>query len=420
MKAPQPLLAAAVFCWFGAANAIHAQAPTDAPPAPAPTADHSPATAAPPTVTAEALLGFLQREAARDGSACALSTTYRVGMRLVIACGPAGVWIAQLAADGSISLVSRNTMGAPVLRLFEGGGRLWAELQGGAAVPVDPNATTFTPPPPPPAPTSPAMPVDPSAPLPGRVTPIPPGPPPTFWDRITAERSGGYWEASTIARPFLALGGFGGGLLLGGSAGYRGEAPFHVWAELDPLGLTTGSDGAFTPFVVLALASYDTQTFELGLGFGGQTVYLQDGVIDEDNNLVEAGTGLTISQFARIGHRDGLMVTLRSDIVLFRQEWSASNILVHGQLPLRGASALWVIANAGGGSTGFALGEIGLRSRLRGEGGSDSLFLTVTVGGTWLAYEEPRIESTAGSASLEVKTISYAGPHVGIGFEWRF
>jgi hypothetical protein len=177
--------------------------------------------------------------------------------------------------------------------------------------------------------------------------------------------------------------------------------------------------------VLLALASYDTRTFELGLGFGGQTVYLQDGVIDEDNNLVQAGTGLTISQFARIGHRDGLMATLRSDIVLFRQEWSTSNILLHGQLPLRGASALWVVANLGGGSAGgagsagFALGEIGLRSRLHGEGGSDTLFLTVTVGGTWLAYEEARIESAPGSSSLVVETISYAGPLVGIGFEWR-
>lgn len=421
MKAPLPYVVVALVCLslLGEVAEAHAQAPVDpasgatAPPTTDATAAPAPT---PPTVTAEALLVFLQGEAARDGSACALSTTYRVGMRLVIACGPSGVWIAQLQTDGSITLVSRNVMEAPVLRLFEGGGRLWAELQGGAALPIDPNAAAIAPPPSV-TPTPPAPPLVPGIPQPPAIPPY--ARPSTIWDGITAERTAGYWEASTMARPFLALGGFGGGLLLGGSFGYRAEAPIRVWAELDPLGLATGGDGAMSPFVLLALASYDTRTFELGLGFGGQTVYLQDGVVDVDNNLVKRGTGLTVSQFARVGHRDGLMLTLRSDIVLFRQEWSVSNILMHGQLPLQGANALWVIANAGGGRSGFALGEIGLRSRLRGEGGSGSLFLTVTVGGTWLAYEEARIDSGPGFSSLSVETISYAGPLVGLGFEWR-
>ncbi len=401
-------------------STVFAQAPAPTPAAapPAPTTSAPVTAGEPPAITADALLGFLQREASRGGGACALSTTYRVGMRLLIACGPTGVWVAQIEPNGALTLVMRQMLGAPVVRLFEGGGRMWAELQGGAAVPIDPNGGPGVTPPVPAAPTTPptttaatTAPANPALPpLPSNNQPWS-GTQPTVRPRI-----GGMWEVTTMARPFLALETLGGGVLLDLSVGYRLNAPVHLWASVQPLGLATGKEGGMAPFVALLLASYDTRNFELGLGFGGQKMNDPDGFVDEDANAVGPGSGLTIAQFARMGDRDGLMVTIRSDIALFRSKFQLSNITVHGQLPLRGEQGLWVIATGGGGYTGYALGEIGLRSRLKGDGGAGSVFLNVTIGGTSLFFQETRMLS---DGTFDTTSPDYSGPLLGVGADWR-
>lgn len=402
------------------AGIVDAQGPTLPPTSPStPPAPPAPTVVAQPNITADALLGFLQREAARGGGACALSTTYRIGNRLMIACGPTGVWIAQIDDSGGLTLVMRQMLGASVVRLFEGGGRMWAELQGGAAVPVDPNGGPTAAPPvtqtpsATPTPSSvPALPTDPALP------PLPSNNQPWAGTQPTrAPRIGGMWEVNTMLRPFLALETLGGGVLMDLSVGYRLNAPVHLWASLQPLGLATGKDGGMTPFVALMLASYDTRNFELGLGFGGQKVNNPGGFTDVDANAVGPGTGITIAQFARMGDRDGLMITIRSDIVLFRSKFELSNVVVQGQLPLRGEQGLWVIATGGGGTTGYALGEIGLRSRLKGDGGPGSVFLNVTIGGTSLFFEEAKSDSSG--VITEVRSPDYSGPLLGIGADWR-
>jgi len=389
---------------------VAAEPPSVAPALPTPVAPPPPAT--PPAITADALLGFLQREAATSGSACALSTTYRVGARLVIACGASGVWIAQVDAQGLITLVARQMLSAPALRLFDGGGRLWAEVQGGGAVMIDPNVALGAIPPPPPPSTGAqyAPPAPPTNGLPGLPSDRPGATP------ASKPRIGGIWSVTGTIRPFLALETLGGGALLDGSIGYRSEDPFHIWALVQPLGLATGEHGVLAPFLILALASIDTRTFELGLGVGVQSVNDVSNEFDVNGAVVEPGSGITISQFARLGQVDGVSVSIRSDIVLFHSKFELSNVYVQGQLPLRGEHAIWIVANGGGGTTGYALGEVGLRTRVRGDGGADSLFITVTVGGTSF-FSEDRCEGA--TSEFDRCDTDYAGPLLGVSGEWR-
>lgn len=361
---------------------------------------------APPTITADTLLGFLQREA--PTGACALSTTFRVGGRLAIACGPTGVWIVEISPNGTLSLITRQYLGAPVLRLFEGGGRLWAELQGGAAVPVDTNATTASAPPVAPQPVAPPA----TAPTFGTTPDLPFATEPS----PASVRVGDVWEVSGTVRPFLALETLGGGVLLDASVGRRFEAPLHVWAMLQPLALATGRQGGTSPFIALLLASYDTRNFEIGLGFGGQSINATDGDF-VDSRPLGPGSGFSISQFARLGRRDGLSVSLRTDVTLFHSAFKLSSAFVQGQIPLRGEEGLWIVINGGGGTTGYALGEVGLRTRVSGDNGAGSVFLTVTVGGTSVFSTDVSSECDASLSSH--CSFDYSGPLLGIGSEWR-
>jgi hypothetical protein len=225
-------------------------------------------------------------------------------------------------------------------------------------------------------------------------------------------------EVQVTARPFLGLETLGGGALFDFSVGRRFEIPLHVWASVQPLGLATGRSGGLTPFVALLLAAFDTRSFEIGLGVGGQQVNDPGDDFDINGNLIHPGSGITFAQFARLGDRDGMMVSLRSDIVLFHSEFQLSNVSIHGQLPLRGEIPMWVIANGGGGSTGYALGEVGLRTRTSGDSGAGSTFINVTIGGTSLWSEDPtRRDPLTGSVSR--KRTNYSGPSLGFGLEWR-
>lgn len=398
-----------------------------APPAPpaAPTAQAAPTTPVPAdpttvTVTAEAVLAFLQRESARGAGACAISTTYRIGARVAIACGPRGVWIAQLQPDGSLTPLAQQHFGTAVVRLFEGGGRLWAELDRGGAVPFDPNAggTAATTPAyqPPPAPNYlPQRPTlaTPTAPIPALPADAEHGSP------LARKRKGGFWEFSATARPFLALETLGGGAVFDGSIGYRFDGPLHVWLSLQPFAPAGGPHGPVSPFVALALISYDTRNFELGLGVGGQTVNDTEGDFSVSGRPIGPGTGITIAQFARFGERDLTSVSLRSDIVLFHSKFQLSNIHVRGQLPLRSEDhSVWLIGSLGYGITGYALGEVGLRNQLSGDGGAGTWFIDVTVGGTTLFWEDDSVECDPTLA--DTCSRDYSGPLLGVGLEHRF
>ncbi|MEI9951881.1 MAG: hypothetical protein WDO74_23585 [Pseudomonadota bacterium] len=220
-------------------------------------------------------------------------------------------------------------------------------------------------------------------------------------------RVSGLWELELFARPFAALEELGGGVLLSGSVGYR-FSHLHLQAVLDPLGFAAVQTKQSVTAVNAALiASYDSQFFEMGLGFGAQTV-------NETGFLLEPGSGLSAVQLIRLGARDGLNLSARTSIVLFHSQFQFGGMVASGQIPV--TRGYWLLLNGGGGDVGYGYGEMGLRVLLAGNGFAGSKYLTVTAGGVGVF----RSGSCDAFFSACTESVSYGGPMAGVGGEWRF
>ena len=219
-------------------------------------------------------------------------------------------------------------------------------------------------------------------------------------------RAGRLWDLELFARPFVAWGELGGGALLSASVGYRFEH-LHLQALVDPLGVADVQDKrAITTVNAALIASYDSQYFEMGLGFGAQTV-------NDPNFLLEPGSGLAALQLVRFGSPDGLNVSARTNIVLFHSEFQFGGMVATGQIPV--TRGYWLLLNGGGGNIGYGFGELGMRMLLTGNGLAGSKFLTITAGGA-AVFRSP----TCDEFSFCGEDLVYGGPMAGIGGEWRF
>jgi hypothetical protein len=220
-------------------------------------------------------------------------------------------------------------------------------------------------------------------------------------------RVSGLWELELILRPFVAMNELGGGVLLSGSFGHR-FGHLHVQGVVDPLAFaavkTKRSVGTAN---AAAIASYDSQYFELGLGFGAQTV-------NEAGFSVSPGSGLSVVQLVRFGARDGLNFSARTSVVLFHSQFQFGGMVAGAQIPV--TRGYWLLLNGGGGNVGYGFGEVGLRALLAGNGLAGSKYLTVTAGGVGVF----RSSSCDDVFSVCTDSASYGGPMVGVGGEWRF
>jgi hypothetical protein len=216
----------------------------------------------------------------------------------------------------------------------------------------------------------------------------------------------GLWDLQFAARPFAALGELGGGALLSGGLGYR-LGHLRLQAILDPLAFGDVQDKkAIFAASGAAIASYDSQYFEMGLGFGGQTV-------NEAGFFVDPGSGLTALQILRLGALDGLNIGVRTNIVLFHSEFQFGGMVGTGQIPV--TRGYWLLLNGGGGNIGYGFGELGLRVLLAGNGLAGSKFLTVTAGGAAVFKS-----GTCPDFEFCSQSSTYGGPMAGVGGEWRF
>jgi hypothetical protein len=215
------------------------------------------------------------------------------------------------------------------------------------------------------------------------------------------------WELQLFARPFVAWDELGGGALLSASLGYRFEH-LHLRALLDPLGIADVQDKkAITAFTAAVMASYDSQYFEMGVGFGGQTV-------NDPDFFLDPGTGWAALQLVRFGAPDGLNISARTNIVLFHSEFQFGGMIASGQIPV--TRGYWLLLNGGGGSVGYGFGELGMRVLLTGNALAGSKFLTVTAGGAGM-FRSPTCDDDFFSCTQE---LVYGGPMAGVGGEWRF
>jgi hypothetical protein len=214
------------------------------------------------------------------------------------------------------------------------------------------------------------------------------------------------WSLDVMARPFAAMGELGGGVLLSASMGRRFAGNWHVRAVLDPAAIADVQDQQSVSAANFALlGSYDSQYFEMGLGFGAQTV-------NQTALFLDPGSGLSVAQLIRFGASDGLNITARTSIVLFHSQFYFGGMVATGQIPV--ARGFWLLLGGGGGDVGYGYGELGLRVLLGGNGAAGSRYLTVTAGGAGVFAQDAC--DPFGSCGER----SYGGPMAGVGGEWRF
>jgi hypothetical protein len=231
-------------------------------------------------------------------------------------------------------------------------------------------------------------------------------------NRGAPPRLGGLWHAGFMARPFIALGDLGGGLVMDGSVGYRFESDIHLEALVSPLGWGTGNDQpAVTAASIFAKVSYDTDFFEVGFGIGGESV-------NDTSFGTDPGSGTVLVQQLRLGSLDGLMLDTVSHAVLFHSQFRFTDFVGRGLIPI--GERYWLLFAGGGGSAGFGYGELGVRALLRGNGDRGSFFFTGSVGGAGVFENINTRCSGEGFTYACHEQVLYSGPMVGAGGEWRF
>jgi hypothetical protein len=226
---------------------------------------------------------------------------------------------------------------------------------------------------------------------------------------IAPPRVGDIWDARLMARPFAAIGELGGGFLLSGSIARRFESNFQLRAVIDPVAYADveSSDGV-TAWNIALMASYDSEFFEMGAGFGGQTV-------NEPDFFLQPGSGLSAAQLIRLGAEDGLNLKARTSVVLFHSEFAFGDMTAALQIPI--GRGYWLLFGGGGGNVGYGYGELGLRVLLSGNGLAGSKFLNVSAGGAGV-FRSPICEDAF--FECQQSQVAFGGPMAGIGGEWRF
>jgi hypothetical protein len=182
--------------------------------------------------------------------------------------------------------------------------------------------------------------------------------------------------------------------------------------RVDPLAFGVAKKGTVFTGALSVFGAYDTEFFEIGLGIGGALAFNMsedryDAMGRERRDLGGTQRGLSIGQVGRLGARDGLQLTVRNSFLLLEGEFQYGGTTASAQIPI--AARAWLMVRGGGGPTGYGFGELGLRVLAFGSGDRGSFFVTPTVGGAGT------VGTTVGGGE-----ISYGGPMVGVGIEWRY
>ena len=250
-----------------------------------------------------------------------------------------------------------------------------------------------------------------------------------------------HWSLGFMARPFLGVGAPGiypvGGLV-DGYARYTFDAvPVALGVEMAPMGFAVLTRDLHYPGTFALTASYVTDYFEIGLGGGAlvgnagpcaQGGTLQDVDTDDDGipdtprfvpdgePVCEENNGATFNQVLRLGAYDGLRFSWSSSIFA-RPEGFVLGV-GRGEVAVPVSSSLGLFGAGGVGESGWAFGEVGVRSLFGGTGAPGTVILSASLGvsavfdgaGTF-------VEEQGGYASYQREVV--VGPAVGFGMEWR-
>jgi hypothetical protein len=209
-------------------------------------------------------------------------------------------------------------------------------------------------------------------------------------------------------QPFLGL--------TSNSWGSLGEArfehdfrfPLTLGIELAPVALVQSGNGTGALAQARLTAALNLRYLAVGLGVGGQ--------------LQRFGrNGLSIAPTLRLGRRDGLNLSVEYAYSIAANQYTGqrtigfSNIIGTLRIPLTDRLSLQF--EGGLNLKAWAFTTVGLRQRVRGDGGAGSWFLSAGLGAAWL--------SDQGSCNYEAvipcgpSAMSF-GPTIDFGLERRF
>ncbi len=258
---------------------------------------------------------------------------------------------------------------------------------------------------------------------------------------VFAPRSGYDMWARGIIRLFPNFGELDVGALTEISGGVYWEW-LHVQARLSPIGISVPQ--AVHAYNAQVLVSYQNDLAEFGIGTGyfshqfeGESSYdcTNSGYVSKTSSSLDSGglevqkfkcsqQGPTVAQVLRLGAVDGLHLRLTNTLAIDSGQFRFGYLDGSLDIPINRNLNLYA---AGGGSTGIAWGEGGMRTYLRGVGGRDTLILTTGVGGTSIRtvdlYGGTKSSYPAGGGqTVEYWTDrqhSVGGMHIAVGLEWR-
>lgn len=395
-----------------AASSVPAGASPDRPPPAPPGPASAPVVAGPGVGEAIVARGPVLRiprgaEVREVALGCEGRAVLVVESRVYVACGDDGVAVVRL--DPEPALEGRIPTDGEAVGLFARAGKPWVELARTEARPLaglraaGPLVTT-----------------------PGvarQGTEARPAEAPAERPKIVAPpRAAGITEVSLGAAAFLTVGDLGVGTLAGAGIAHRFDVPFALRAEAYPIALATGKRGAAGAFSGIALASIDTNFFEIGLGLGGARIpkdVTSDAFAPGSAPVTSSGATVIAPTYVRIGARDGLYLSVRTSIMVRREEFAFGSIDVVGQIPV---AERWALVLRGeGGNMGSASGLAAMRYRITETRGAGAAFVQ---GGAGYAYVEgdPTCESrpSLGRTYTSCYSTSYSGPALAVSGEWRF
>jgi hypothetical protein len=320
---------------------------------------------------------------------CQGRAALRTGVKLLVACGSAGVVQIDVADPTSPRRDGAMQVDGEATAIFLRDGRVWVEISHVDARPLrieaPPVSATAT-----------------VAPTPERdVTPspeaaAPPEVPQEAPSLMAPPRRTHLWELSLETSAFITIGALGVGVLGSASVAYRFDLPFVLRAEVAPFGIagpaTNNATTAITSNCVTTpqpppsggtvrtgaahlLAGIDTEFIEVALGVGAASVNQNTG----SSNGSPDTSALSIAESARIGARDGLALNMESSIIGANHQFNLGYFVSSIQIPLSRTTML--VIRGGGGPVGFAYGDLGVRALVHGDGGPGTVALTGFAGG---------------------------------------
>ena len=336
----------------------------------------------------------------------------RVGTKLYVACGAAGVARLDLADPAVPVLEGRTPVEGEAVSVFLLGQRPWVEIARREARPVETapiaGAPVLAPPPPPPL-TPPAA-----------AAPHASGEPsaaarPTE-SRVAPPRVGDVWDVAVAAQLFLPFGTIGFGALGEAEVVRRFDIPLAVHVQAKPAGFGAGKQGGVGTAVGLGVVALDTQFLELGLGLGAAT--LNDRQYSSTGAVATEASSVVVAQLVRIGARDGLAFDARATVIVRRDNFQFGTFDGAMQIPI--ASRWHFVTGGGGGVVGYGYGHAGARYRLSETTKEGAFAITGSAGvaGVFGAGTCTTVPS-GGFTYQQCSERSYIGPALRVGLEWR-